>query len=183
MVPIRPGRSSNKPSHARADRSAMEPENIHLIHADIEYQVDAGFSQIMLWSDLQKIAFIQPEDVTTIVGATVGPKRPTHPRPIFPGISGADPGQPRPQPIQLGVNATTTGRAPDRRRGPSCCRFLPNHTVVRPTKIAIIQPEDVTTISLVPRKDRRGRRILDLSFPVYLERTRANPGCKQSNWE
>ena len=75
MVPIRPGRSSNKPSHGGGDRSAMEPENIHLVHADIEYQVDAGFSQIMLWSDLQKqkhtkSASIQPEDITTIVVVT-----------------------------------------------------------------------------------------------------------------
>jgi hypothetical protein len=36
-------------------RSSMEKENIALVHEDIQYQVDAGFSRIMLWSELQKI--------------------------------------------------------------------------------------------------------------------------------
>jgi hypothetical protein len=36
-------------------RSAMEPDSIKLVHEDIQYQVDAGFSQIMLWTDIQKL--------------------------------------------------------------------------------------------------------------------------------
>jgi hypothetical protein len=32
----------------------------------------------------------------------------------------------------------------------------------------------ISPLAVVPQKDRRGRLILDLSFPVYLERTRAN---------
>lgn len=74
-------------------RSAMETENIALVHEDIQYQVDAGFSRIVLWSDLQK---------------------------------------------------------------------------QRPSKLKI------SPMAVVPQKDRRGRLILDLSFPVYPERTRTN---------
>jgi hypothetical protein len=73
-------------------RSAMEPENIALVHEDIKYQVDAGFSRIMLWSDLQKL---------------------------------------------------------------------------RPRNLKI------SPMAVVPQKDRRGRLILDLSFPVYPERTKS----------
>jgi hypothetical protein len=36
-------------------RSSMEKGNIALVHEDSQYQVDAGFSRIMLWSDLQKL--------------------------------------------------------------------------------------------------------------------------------
>jgi hypothetical protein len=34
---------------------SMEKENIALVHEDIQYQVDAGFLRIMLWSELQKL--------------------------------------------------------------------------------------------------------------------------------
>jgi hypothetical protein len=71
----------------------MEPDNIKLVQEDIQYQVDTGFSQIMLWSDVQKL---------------------------------------------------------------------------RPSNLKI------SPLAVVPQKDRRGRLILDLSFPVYPERTRAN---------
>jgi hypothetical protein len=71
----------------------MEPDNIKLAHEDIQYQVDAGFSKIMLWSDLQKL---------------------------------------------------------------------------RPRNLKI------SPMAVVPQKDRRGRLILDLSFPVYPERTTSN---------
>jgi hypothetical protein len=74
-------------------RSSMEKENIALVHEDIQYQVDAGFSRIVLWSELQKI---------------------------------------------------------------------------RPPKLKI------SPMAVVPQKNRRGRLILDLSFPVYPERTRSN---------
>jgi hypothetical protein len=74
-------------------RSAMEPDNIKLVHEDIQYQVDAGFSRIMLWSDLQKL---QPRNLK------------------------------------------------------------------------------ISPMAVVPQKDRRGRLILDLSFPVYPERTNEN---------
>jgi hypothetical protein len=74
-------------------RSAMEKDNIALVHEDIQYQVDAGFSRIVLWSDLKKL---------------------------------------------------------------------------RPPKLKI------SPMAVVPQKDRRGRLILDLSFPVYPERTRSN---------
>jgi hypothetical protein len=72
-------------------RSALEADNIALVHEDIQYQVDAGFSTIMLWSDLQKL---------------------------------------------------------------------------RPSNLKI------SPMAVVPQKNRRGRLILDLSFPVYPERTR-----------
>jgi hypothetical protein len=73
-------------------RSAMEKENIALVHEDVQYQVDAGFSRIVLWSDLQEL---------------------------------------------------------------------------RPSKLKI------SPMAVVPQKDRRGRLILDLSFPVYPERTKS----------
>jgi hypothetical protein len=72
-------------------RSALEDDNIELVHEDLQYQVDAGFSRIMLWSDLQKL---------------------------------------------------------------------------RPRNLKI------SPMAVVPQKDRRGRLILDLSFPVYPERTK-----------
>jgi hypothetical protein len=34
--------------------SVMDPENIPLVHEDVQYQVDAGFSKIVLWDDLKK---------------------------------------------------------------------------------------------------------------------------------
>jgi hypothetical protein len=71
--------------------SAMDADNIALVHEDIQYQVDAGFSKIMLWSDLKRL---------------------------------------------------------------------------RPRKLKI------SPMAVVPQKDRRGRLILDLSFPVYPERTK-----------
>jgi hypothetical protein len=74
--------------------SAMDPENMETVHADIQYQVDAGFSRIVLWDDLKKL---------------------------------------------------------------------------KPRKLKI------SPIAVVPQKDRRGRIILDLSFPVYPERTKACP--------
>jgi hypothetical protein len=72
--------------------SALEDDNIALVHDDLQYQVDAGFSRIMLWSDLEKL---------------------------------------------------------------------------RPSNLKI------SPMAVVPQKDRRGRLILDLSFPVYPERTKA----------
>jgi hypothetical protein len=74
-------------------RSAMEPNNIKLVHEDIQYQVDAGFSWIMFWSDLKEL---------------------------------------------------------------------------RPRNLKI------SPMAVVPQKDRCGRLILDLSFPVYPERTKTN---------
>jgi hypothetical protein len=73
-------------------QSAMEPDNIALVHEDIQYQVDAGFSKIMLWSELQQL---------------------------------------------------------------------------RPKNLKI------SPMAVVPQKDRRGRLILDLSFPVYPQRTKS----------
>jgi hypothetical protein len=36
--------------------SSMEPDNIkQLVHEDNQYQVDVGFSSIILWFDLQKL--------------------------------------------------------------------------------------------------------------------------------
>jgi hypothetical protein len=71
----------------------MEKESIALVHEDIQYQVDAGFSRIMLWSELQKL---------------------------------------------------------------------------HPPKLKI------SPMAVVPQKNPRGRLKLDLSFPVYPERTRSN---------
>jgi hypothetical protein len=74
-------------------QSALDPANIALVHEEIQYQVDAGFSRVVSWSDLQEL---------------------------------------------------------------------------RPAKLKI------SPMAVVPQKDRRGRLILDLSFPVYPERTKLN---------
>jgi len=34
-------------------RSALTPESIQLVHKDIQYQVDVGFSCIVLWDDIK----------------------------------------------------------------------------------------------------------------------------------
>jgi hypothetical protein len=34
--------------------SALDPANIPLVHQDVQYQVDAGFSKIVLWDNLKK---------------------------------------------------------------------------------------------------------------------------------
>jgi hypothetical protein len=74
-------------------QSALDPASIALVHEDIQYQVDAGFSRVVSWTDLQKL---------------------------------------------------------------------------RPSNLKI------SPLAVVPQKDRRGRLILDLSFPVYPERTKLN---------
>jgi hypothetical protein len=71
-------------------RSALDPENAATVQEDVQYQVDAGFSQIFTWEEVQKL-----------------------------------------QPKQL----------------------------------------KVSPMAVVPQKGRRGRIILDLSFPVYPART------------
>jgi hypothetical protein len=90
--------------------SALEPENISLVHEDVQHQVDAGFSKIVLWDDIKQL---------------------------------------------------------------------------KPRKLKI------SPIAVVPQKNQRGRLILDLSFPVYPSRTKANPSpdpiqagsmTPQSNW-
>jgi hypothetical protein len=73
-----------------AHRSALEPDNIQLVHEDIQYQVEAGFSEILLWEDVKRL---------------------------------------------------------------------------RPRSLKILP------ITVIPQKDRRGRIILDLSFPVYPEKS------------
>jgi hypothetical protein len=67
-------------------RSALEPENEATVREDIQYQVDAGFSEIFTWEEVKRL-----------------------------------------RPKQL----------------------------------------KVSPMAVVPQKDRRGRIILDLSFPVY----------------
>jgi hypothetical protein len=67
-------------------RSALDPENAATVKEDIQYQVDAGFSEIFTWEEVQKL---------------------------------------RPKTLK------------------------------------------VSPMAVVPQKDRRGRIILDLSFPVY----------------
>jgi hypothetical protein len=71
-------------------RSALDPENAATVQEDVQYQVDAGFSQIFTWEEVQKL---------------------------------------------------------------------------RPKKLK------VSPMAVVPQKNRRGRIILDLSFPVYPTRT------------
>jgi hypothetical protein len=36
-------------------RSALEPENAATVQEDIQYQVDAGFSQIFTWEEVQRL--------------------------------------------------------------------------------------------------------------------------------
>jgi hypothetical protein len=35
--------------------NTMEPDNIKLVYRDVQYQVDAGFSKIVLWEDLKRL--------------------------------------------------------------------------------------------------------------------------------
>jgi hypothetical protein len=45
-------------------RSALEPENEATVREDIQYQVDAGFSQIFTWKEVQRL---QPSEATKSV--------------------------------------------------------------------------------------------------------------------
>jgi hypothetical protein len=91
----------------------MDPDNIKLVHEDIQYQEDAGFSQIMLWSDVQKL---RPSNLK-ISPLAVVPQKDRRGRlildlsfPVYPERTRANS---RPQPLQQGVNNTTTRLAPD----------------------------------------------------------------------
>jgi hypothetical protein len=91
----------------------MEPDNIKLVHEDIQYQVDAGLSQIMLWSDVQKL---RPSNLK-ISPLAVVPQKDRRGRlildlsfPVYPERTRANS---RLQPLQQGVNDTTTRLAPD----------------------------------------------------------------------
>jgi hypothetical protein len=93
--------------------SAMEPDNIKLVHEDIQYRVDAGFFQIMLWSDVQKL---WPSNLK-ISPLAVVPQKDRRGRlildlsfPVYPERTWANS---RPQPLQQGVSDTTTRLAPD----------------------------------------------------------------------
>jgi hypothetical protein len=93
-------------------RSAMEPENIQLVHEDVQYQVDAGFSKIVLWEDLKKLK----PGTLKISPLAVVPQKNRRGRlildlsfPVYPQRTKANP---RPDPMQAGVNGTTVKLAP-----------------------------------------------------------------------
>jgi hypothetical protein len=92
--------------------SAMDPENIPLVHEDVQYQVDAGFSKIVLWDDLKKL---KPRKLK-ISPIAVVPQKDRRGRLIldlsFPVYPKRTQSNPRPEPIQAGVNATTAKLAP-----------------------------------------------------------------------
>ena len=93
-------------------RSALEPENIALVHEDVQYQVDAGFSKIVSWDDLKQL---KPRRLK-ISPIAVVPQKNRRGRlildlsfPVYPQRTKANP---RPDPIQAGVNETTVKLAP-----------------------------------------------------------------------
>jgi hypothetical protein len=95
-------------------KSALEPENLATVHEDIKYQADAGFSRIVLWSELQALRPAKLE----ISPLTVVPQKDRHGRlildlsfPVYPERTQANP---RPEPVQQGVDATTERLAPDK---------------------------------------------------------------------
>jgi hypothetical protein len=92
--------------------SAMDPENIPLVHEDVQYQVDAGFSKIVLWDDLKKL---KPRKLK-ISPIAVVPQKDRRGRLIldlsFPVYPKRTKDNPRPDPIQAGVNDTTVKLAP-----------------------------------------------------------------------
>jgi hypothetical protein len=92
--------------------SAMDPENMSTVHEDIQYQVDAGFCKIVLWEDLKKL---KPRNLK-ISPIAVVPQKDRRGRiildlsfPVYPERTKANP---RPDPIQKGVNETTVKLAP-----------------------------------------------------------------------
>jgi hypothetical protein len=94
-------------------RSALQPENVALVHEDIQYQVDAGFSKIVMWEDIKRH---RPRQLKVSPMAVV-PQKDRRGRiildlsfPVYRGVSrrgGNDP------PIQASVNDTTERLAPD----------------------------------------------------------------------
>jgi hypothetical protein len=93
-------------------RSALDPENIALVHEDVQYQVDAGFSKIVLWEDLNRL---KPRTLK-ISSIAVVPQNNRRgrlildlPFPVYPERTKTNP---RPYPIQAGVNETTIQLAP-----------------------------------------------------------------------
>jgi hypothetical protein len=66
--------------------SSMEKENIALVHEDIQYQVDAGFLRIMLWSELQKVR----QDHTHGRRPSEELAGPPNTRSVLPGVPGED---------------------------------------------------------------------------------------------
>ena len=92
--------------------SAMDPDNMSTVHEDIQYQVDAGFCKILLWEDLKTL---QPHNLK-ISPILVVPQKDRRGRIIldlsFPVYPERTKGNPRPDPIQPGVNKTTIKLAP-----------------------------------------------------------------------
>jgi hypothetical protein len=94
-------------------RSALELGKVELVHEDIQYQVDAGFSWIVMWEDIQRI---RPSKLKISPMAVV-PQKVRHGRIIldllFPVYrTRAKPGS-REQPIQASVNETAECLAPN----------------------------------------------------------------------
>jgi hypothetical protein len=92
--------------------SALEPDNISLVHEDVQYQVDAGFSKIVLWDDIERL---KPCKLKISPIAVVPQKNRRGclildlSFPVYPPQTKANP---RPDPIQAGVNDTTVQLAP-----------------------------------------------------------------------
>lgn len=94
-------------------RSALDPENIALVHEDIQYQVDAGFSRMMLWDNVKHHRLRQLK----ISPMAVVPQKDRRGRiildlsfPVYKGLSKRGGNEP---PIQTSVNETTQRLAPD----------------------------------------------------------------------
>jgi hypothetical protein len=64
-------------------QSALDLTNITLVHQDIQYQVDAGFLRVVLWSDLEKV-----ENLANGSGPPERPERPLNPGPLVSRLSG-----------------------------------------------------------------------------------------------
>jgi hypothetical protein len=90
-------------------RSAMDEESMALVHEDIQYQVDAGFCKVVTWAEVQRL---RPKNLK-ISPIAVVPQRDRRGRiildlsfPVYPQDKKDR------QPLQAGVNETTTKLAP-----------------------------------------------------------------------
>jgi hypothetical protein len=89
--------------------SSMEPDGIKLVHEDIQYQVDAGFSQIVLWTDIQNCG---PSTLNFPHSTTKKHRSRLILNLSFPVYPQRTQAKPHLQPLQQGVNDTTSRLVP-----------------------------------------------------------------------
>jgi hypothetical protein len=94
-------------------RSALDPKNAETVKEDVQYQVDAGFSQIFTWEEVQKICPLQLK----VSPMAVIPQKDRWVQIIldlsFPVYPVRSKGHIKPESIQASVNETTEHLAPE----------------------------------------------------------------------